>query len=111
MTVATNDLRPKYKRVVLKLSGEGFGYPGKAGISIDETLNVARQAKRVLESGVELAIVLGKVQNGAADHGIGEEFGEQFAAEAELLFQFLLYLLVLGLDRVEPQEATAPLDG
>jgi uridylate kinase len=59
MTVATNDLRPKYKRVVLKLSGEGFGYPGKAGISIDETLNVARQAKRVLESGVELAIVVG----------------------------------------------------
>jgi uridylate kinase len=59
MTVASNDLRPKYKRVVLKLSGEGFGYPGKAGISIDETLNVARQAKRVLESGVELAIVVG----------------------------------------------------
>jgi uridylate kinase len=59
MTVDSHDLRPKYKRVVLKLSGEGFGYPGKAGISIDETLNVARQAMRVLESGVELAIVVG----------------------------------------------------
>src|SRR3954447_26826137 len=59
MTPAMTDLRPKYKRVVLKLSGEGFGYPGKAGISIDETLNIARQAKRVLESGVELAIVVG----------------------------------------------------
>ncbi len=59
MTASSIDLRPKYRRVVLKLSGEGFGYPGKAGISIDETLNIARQAQRVLESGVQLAIVIG----------------------------------------------------
>src|SRR6267154_6236856 len=54
-----DSLRPKYSRVILKLSGEGFGYPGKSGISIDETLNIARQAKRVLERGVQLAIVVG----------------------------------------------------
>jgi uridylate kinase len=52
-------LKPKYNRVILKLSGEGFGYVGKSGISIDETLNIARQAKRVLERGVQLAIVVG----------------------------------------------------
>src|SRR5437762_3837219 len=52
-------LKPKYKRVILKLSGEGFGHSGKSGISIDETLNIAQQAKRVLESGVQLAIVIG----------------------------------------------------
>src|SRR5260370_22592090 len=52
-------LRPKYKRVLLKLSGEGFGYPGKAGISIDETLSIARQAQRVVQRGVQLAIVVG----------------------------------------------------
>src|SRR5438309_4153402 len=52
-------LKPNYKRVVLKLSGEGFGHAGKSGISIDETLNVARQAQRVLQSGVQLAIVIG----------------------------------------------------
>jgi uridylate kinase len=52
-------LKPKYQRVVLKLSGEAFGYPGKSGISIDETLIVARQAKRVVERGVQLAIVVG----------------------------------------------------
>ncbi len=50
---------PKYARVILKLSGEGFGYSGKSGISIDETLNIARQAKRVVQSGVQLAIVVG----------------------------------------------------
>ena len=50
---------PKYARVVLKLSGEGFGSSGKSGISIDETLSVARQAKRIVERGVQLAIVVG----------------------------------------------------
>src|SRR5215471_16357433 len=52
-------LKPKYKRVVLKLSGEGFGPSGKSGISIDETLNVARQAQRIVRRGVQLAIVVG----------------------------------------------------
>ena len=34
---AADALRPKYRRVVLKLSGEGFGPSGKGGgISIDE---------------------------------------------------------------------------
>jgi len=56
---STDPLRPKYKRVVLKLSGESFGVSGKTGISLDETLNIARQAKRVVERGVELAIVVG----------------------------------------------------
>src|SRR5207342_3444918 len=51
--------KPKYQRVVLKLSGEGFGHSGKSGISIDETINIAQQAKRVLDRGVELAIVIG----------------------------------------------------
>jgi uridylate kinase len=55
----SSTLHPKYRRVVLKLSGDAFGLSGKSGISIDETLNVARQAKRVLESGVQLAIVIG----------------------------------------------------
>src|SRR3954447_26890840 len=52
-------LRPKYPRVILKLSGEGFGYPGRSGISIDETLSIARQAQRVVRRGVQLAIVVG----------------------------------------------------
>lgn len=56
---SVDPLKPKYHRVILKLSGEGFGYVGKSGISIDETLNIARQAKRVVERGVQLAIVVG----------------------------------------------------
>src|SRR3954467_9382114 len=59
MDPAADPLKPKYQRVILKLSGEVFGQPGKTGISIDETLNIAHQAKRVHARGVELAIVVG----------------------------------------------------
>ena len=67
-------LKPKYKRVVLKLSGEGFGHSGKSGISIDETLKIARQAQRVLQRGVQLAIVVGggNILRGAQFSGGGE---------------------------------------
>jgi uridylate kinase len=69
-------IKPKYRRVILKLSGEGFGQSGKSGISIDETLNVARQAKRVLASGVQLAIVVG---------GGNILRGAQFSAGGEII--------------------------
>lgn len=59
MDDSADSLKPKYHRVVLKLSGESFGPPGKSGISIDETVNIARQAQRVHQRGVQLAIVVG----------------------------------------------------
>jgi uridylate kinase len=74
---ATSDtLRPKYKRVILKLSGEAFGQHGKSGISIDETLGIARQAQRILQSGVQLAIVVG---------GGNIIRGKQFSAGGEVI--------------------------
>ena len=78
---AGENLRPKYKRVVLKLSGEGFGHHGKSGISIDETLSVARQAQRVVRSGVQLAIVVGggNILRGAQFSAGGEVIKESTA--------------------------------
>ena len=74
-------LRPKYRRVILKLSGEGFGYPGKSGISIDETLNIARQAQRIVERGVQLAIIVGggNILRGAQFSAGGEVIKESTA--------------------------------
>jgi len=68
--------KPKYKRVILKLSGEGFGPSGKSGISIDETLRIARQAKRVVERGTQLAIIVG---------GGNILRGSQFSAGSEVI--------------------------
>src|SRR4051794_30312208 len=58
-SLSADALKPHYHRVVLKLSGEGFGHSGKSGISIDETLSIARQAQRIVQRGVQLAIVVG----------------------------------------------------
>src|SRR5947207_5034913 len=78
---SSDPLKPKYTRVVLKLSGEGFGHSGKSGISIDETLSIARQAQRVLQSGVQLAIVVGggNILRGAQFSAGGEVIKEATA--------------------------------
>lgn len=49
----------KYKRVLLKLSGEAFSGNEGYGIDAPTLEKVARQIKRVIEMGVELAIVVG----------------------------------------------------
>lgn len=61
MSNATADsLTPKYTRVLLKLSGEAFGYGrGQLGINLDETKVIAEQLKRVIARGVQLAVVVG----------------------------------------------------
>lgn len=50
---------PRYKRVLLKLSGESFCRPGESGISLSEVSVICEQIKRVVETGVQLAIVCG----------------------------------------------------
>jgi uridylate kinase len=59
MSDPTDPLTPKYRRVLLKLSGESLGHGGKSGISLDETAAIAEQLKRIHERGVQLAIVVG----------------------------------------------------
>lgn len=49
----------KYKRILLKLSGEALAGDQKFGISNDVLDNFARQLKEVHDLGVELAIVIG----------------------------------------------------
>ncbi len=56
---ASGPARPKFRRVLLKLSGEAFGPAGKTGIGLGETYDLAVQLKRVVEAGVELAVVVG----------------------------------------------------
>jgi len=60
MPDSTDPLAPKYTRVLLKLSGEAFGYGGgKLGINLDETRAIAEQIQRCAARGVQLAIVVG----------------------------------------------------
>jgi uridylate kinase len=50
---------PAYRRVVLKISGEGFCPPGGFGIHREELSAVAREIHSVAELGVQLAVVVG----------------------------------------------------
>src|SRR5688572_29175824 len=48
-----------YKRVLLKISGEGFCHEGGFGIEAEEIERIAKQCVEVCKMGVELAIVVG----------------------------------------------------
>lgn len=50
---------PVYKRVLLKISGEGFCHEGGFGIEAEELEGIARQCIEVCRMGVQLAIVVG----------------------------------------------------
>ena len=49
----------KYKRVLLKLSGEAFSGGAKFGIDSSTVIRVAKQIKQVIEMGVAVGIVVG----------------------------------------------------
>jgi uridylate kinase len=49
----------KYKRILLKLSGEALGGAGGLGINVDEADVIASRVKEVYDMGVEVALVIG----------------------------------------------------
>ncbi len=49
----------KYRRVVLKISGEGLCRQGTSGIDAEELQRIGAEIKLVVESGVELGLVIG----------------------------------------------------
>lgn len=52
-------MKPKYKRVILKISGEALAGDQSFGIKEEMVQAVARQVKEVYDMGVEVAIVVG----------------------------------------------------
>src|SRR4026207_58787 len=49
----------KYRRIMLKLSGEALGGEGGLGISVGEAEVIASRVKEVYDMGVEVALVIG----------------------------------------------------
>ncbi|HTT70648.1 MAG TPA: UMP kinase, partial [Anaeromyxobacteraceae bacterium] len=52
-------LKPPYKRILLKLSGEALMGDGKYGISPKTLVAIAQDVKEVVELGVEVALTIG----------------------------------------------------
>ena len=52
-------MKPEYKRVVLKISGEALAGENKFGLNEDMLLRVAKEIKEIRALGVQVAIVIG----------------------------------------------------
>lgn len=52
-------MEPKYKRILLKLSGESLAGEAKHGIDFDTVLAYCEPIKKLVEKGVQVAVVVG----------------------------------------------------
>ena len=52
-------MKPKYKRILLKLSGESLAGPDKHGINFDTVLKICEPIRKCNEKGVQIGIVVG----------------------------------------------------
>ena len=52
-------MEPKYKRILLKISGEALAGETRTGINEEMTGKVAKEIRELIELGVEVAIVVG----------------------------------------------------
>lgn len=52
-------MQPKYKRILLKLSGEAMAGDQKTGLDFDTVLRICSSVKECADAGVEIAVVVG----------------------------------------------------
>ena len=52
-------MKPVYKRILLKLSGEVLAGSKKTGIDFDTVMTISKSIKKVVDMGVQVAIVVG----------------------------------------------------
>lgn len=52
-------MKPKYKRILLKLSGEALAGKQKSGIDFDTVLEFCKPIKKCVDAGIEVGIVVG----------------------------------------------------
>ncbi|MCU0962648.1 MAG: UMP kinase [Pirellulaceae bacterium] len=85
---------PRYRRVVLKLSGESFAHAGERGIAMEEVVDIARQIHQAAATGCEIAVVIGggNILRGA--HFTHSESGIQ---EATAHYMGMLATVINGL--------------
>ncbi|MCH5301091.1 MAG: UMP kinase, partial [Ruminococcus sp.] len=52
-------MKPKYKRILLKLSGEALAGKQKSGIDFDTVVEFCKPIKKCVEAGIQVGIVVG----------------------------------------------------
>ncbi len=93
--MATQDSStPRYRRVVLKLSGESFCHAGERGISMAEVVQIAEQTVQAAKRGVQIAIVMG---GGNILRGAQFTAGNSSIQEATAHYMGMLATVINGL--------------
>jgi uridylate kinase len=91
----------RYKRVLLKISGEGFCREGGSGIDHEQLMSIAEQSRDVNRLGVELAIVVGGGNFVRGEHmarkGISRATGDYMGMLATVLNALALQDTLEGL--------------
>ncbi len=95
---------PKYRRVLLKISGEAFCKEGAHGIDIDEVKSIARQIAEASEVGTQIAIVVGGgniVRGGTlSKHGINQATGDYMGMLATVINALALQDVLEQMDKI-----------
>jgi uridylate kinase len=84
----------RFKRVVLKLSGESFVHAGERGISMTDVLHIAEQTVQAAKQGAEIAIVIG---GGNILRGAQFKAGNTGIQEATAHYMGMLATVINGL--------------
>jgi uridylate kinase len=93
-TDAEMQAAPKYKRVILKLSGESFCKAGERGISMEEVVLIASQIKKASELGCQVGVVIG---GGNILRGAQFKDGSNAIHEATAHYMGMLATVINGL--------------
>jgi uridylate kinase len=85
----STDRQPRYRRVLLKLSGEALASPEGYGIDPDRATEIARRVREVHDLGTQLALVIGagnlwRGQDGM-EHGMDRATADQMGMLATVM--------------------------
>lgn len=83
-----------YRRVVLKISGEGLVHPGERGIAMQAVDHIAAQTYRAAQQGAQLALVLG---GGNILRGASFTSGSTSIREATAHYMGMMATIINGL--------------
>ena len=76
-------MEPKYKRILLKLSGEALAGDKKTGLDYEVITSLGRSIKKCVDAGVEVGIVVGGYSSVCLAGSIWLLLREKFAKKTE----------------------------
>src|SRR5260370_42611143 len=80
-----NQTRARYRRIMLKLSGEALSGPGGSGIDPDQAAFIARRVKAVYNLGVEIGVGIGAGNLWRGKDGVGQGRGPSTAGQRGMM--------------------------